>query len=51
MTAGLRGVFLIGAIAMFLALLLVLTLPETPVGSGIKAEVDTPVPMNASAEN
>lgn len=38
MTAGLRGVFLIGAITMLLALLLVLTLPETPVGSEGKAE-------------
>jgi MFS family permease len=51
MTAGLRGVFLIGAITMLLALLLVLTLPETPVGSEVKAEaeaLDISAPMNAS---
>ena len=36
--AGLRRVFLIGAVTMLLALLLITTIPEVPIGSEAKPE-------------
>ena len=38
MHAGLRSIFVIGAITMLLAFLLITTIPEVPIGSGVKPE-------------
>jgi len=38
METGLRSVFLIGAVTMLLAFLLITTIPEVPIGSEAKSE-------------
>ena len=46
MEAGLKRVFLIGAITMLLALLLITTIPEVPLGSEEKSEEAVEVPVS-----
>jgi len=45
MESGLRSVFLIGAVTMLLAFLLIITIQEAPLGSEAKQEEITQVPI------